>query len=377
MRRLKAIGPCRGTSGYDRHTRELVREFVRQGVEVELQHLEGWSANLPDHMRETWFDRLSAPVAADTVLHFTMPTHVIPDPDRRNINYTMFEADRIPQSWVEAAGRADRIVLTTEAARLAWEASGVPAERLRVSPLGVDGRSFSTPAEPLPLTAAGRPLASFGTRFLHMAELRARKNHMGLLEAWMQATRPDDDAVLILKASVFAPRALPAFEEDLAGLQQRLGRSLADAAPVAIVAESLTAGQIRSLYASATHYISMSRGEGWDLPMIEAGAAGLTLIAPRHTAYPTYLDEDAAHWIPAPAVPARFEGRLGAEDMIFFDGLGWWEPDVGAAAAIVRAIVDGTAPPRRSPQQRILDEFSWEEAARRLLDIVFEEAAAA
>jgi hypothetical protein len=56
----------------------------------------------------------------------------------------------------------------------------------------------------------------------------------------------------------------------------------------------------------------MSRGEGWDLPMTEAAAAGLRLIAPRHTAYLTYLDAEVAQLIPAtwPQAAARLAGVL-------------------------------------------------------------------
>jgi hypothetical protein len=48
------------------------------------------------------------------------------------------------------------------------------------------------------------------------------------------------------------------------------------------------------LFAAASHYWSMSHGEGWDQPMIEAAASGLRLIVPRHTAYLEYLDADVA-----------------------------------------------------------------------------------
>jgi hypothetical protein len=47
------------------------------------------------------------------------------------------------------------------------------------------------------------------------------------------------------------------------------------------------------LYAAATHYWSMTHGEGRDQPMTEAAASGLRLIAPDHTAYRTYLDPSA------------------------------------------------------------------------------------
>jgi hypothetical protein len=368
---LEVIGPFKGSSGYDRHTREFVREFVRQGVRVRLEHLAGWSIDLPAELRETWFDSLSAPVEADTVLHFTMPNHARPRPGKRNVNYTMFEADRIPQQWVECARPHVLIVLPTESSFNAWARSGVPEERLRICPLGVDGSFFSAPAEPLPLTTRdGRPLSCYRTCFLNVAELRPRKNHLGLMRAWIRGTKRDDDAVLLLKVSVFQPGVLAQFQSDVATMQQQLGRSLAEAAPVVVLAETLTNEMMRSLYATATHYISMSRGEGWDQSMMEAAAAKLQLVAPRHTAYLTYLSDQETHLIPAPLQPVRFEGRLGMEDHIFFDGLRWWEPDEDAAVDIIRSIVGRTAELKTSPQARIIRDYTWAKAAARLIELV-------
>jgi glycosyltransferase involved in cell wall biosynthesis len=366
-RKLKVVGPYKGGSGYDGITRAFVREFVRRGVRVELHDLPGWSIPLPEHAHSV-FDRLGAPVGADTVLHFTMPQHARPEPGRRNVNYTMFEADRIPAQWVGLAQAHALIALPTEAAFRAWADSGVPETKLRVCPLGVDAEYFSEPAAPAGLaTLDGRPLASFRSRFLHIAELRPRKNHVGLLRAWMNATHRDDAAVLILKMSVPQEYLLPQFQEDVAEMQQRSGRSLADAAPVVVLADLLPDDMIRALYAAATHYVSLSHGEGWDLPMMEAAVSGLGLIAPAHSAYLTYLREEEAYLIPAPLGPARFEGRLGLDDRTFFDGAQWWHPDEDAAADTIRRIVRGTAPPKRSAKERIAAEYTWEKAEAALL----------
>lgn len=368
---LEVIGPFKGSSGYDRHTREFVRQFVRQGVRVRLTHLSGWSIDLPESLRETWFDTLDAPVGADTALHFTMPNHARPLPGLRNVNYTMFEADRIPRLWADCARAHDLIVLPTQSSFDAWARSGVSVERLRISPLGVDGEYFSAPAEPASLqTHDGRPLASYRSRFLSVAELRPRKNHLGLLRSWIRATRRGDDAVLLLKVSVFQHGVLEEFQSDLMAMQRRLGRSLADAAPVVFVAQTLTNELVRSLYTAATHYISMSHGEGWDQAMMEAAASGLQLVAPRHTAYLTYLCEQEAFLIPAALRPVSFEGVMGIADRVFFDGLGWWEPDEDAAVEIISRIVRGEAEPKASPQARIVSEYTWEKAAASLLELI-------
>src|SRR5262249_4904018 len=155
----------------------FVREFVRRGVRLELHDLTGWSPPQPEYALSV-FDRLAAPVGADTVLHFAMPTHAMPEPGRRNVHYTMFEAERIPAAWVDVAQAHDLITLPTEAGRRAWADGGVPESKLRICPLGVDAEFFSEPAEPMTLaTPGGRPVASFRSRFLNIAELRPRKNH--------------------------------------------------------------------------------------------------------------------------------------------------------------------------------------------------------
>ncbi len=290
----------------------------------------------------------------------------------RNVNYTMFEADRIPAAWARCAFAHDLIVLPVEPAYRAWAASGVPEDRLRICPLGVNPQHFWDPVEPPPLTMPdGRPLKSIRSRFLNVAEMRPRKNHLGLLRTWMKSTHRDDDACLILKTSAFQPGAFAKFQADVHEMQRRAGRALSDAAPVLILSNQVTGEQMRSLYASATHYVSMSHGESWDLPMMEAAVSGLSLIAPRHTAYLTYLRENEADFIPAPLVPAAFEGKTGAEDWIFFEGCQWWKPDEDAAVEIIRRIIGGSAEPKQSPRVRIAAEYTWEKAASRLLELIF------
>ena len=106
--------------------------------------------------------------------------------------------------------------------------------------------------------------------------------------------------------------------------------------------------------------------------MMEAASAGLQLIAPAHSSYLTYLTDEDATMIPASPVPAEFEGRAGAEDRIFFEGLTWWRPNEDAAAAIVAQIVAGKAPAKPLPQERIIRDYTWENAGRRLLEVLQE-----
>ncbi len=362
MRGVQIIGPVHGATGHDRHTREFTRHLVARGVPVQLTPLTGWSAPLPPTVRESWFDEISATRDTDIALHFTMPTLCRPRPAKINVNYTMFEADRLPRPWIDRASEHERILLPTRCCFETWRNSGVAEEKLRIVPFGVDGAFFSQPAAPLPLASStGRSVASFTHRFLNIGDLRPRKNHLGLLRVWARATRPDDDAVLIVKLSA-ANRDVQLFQADVAQMQQRLGLPLSDAAPVVFLRQMMPDAELRSLYASATHYISLSCGEGWDFPMMESAAAGLQLIAPRHSAYCEYLGDDDAVWIPATRTAAVIEGLAGAEDRVWFDGACWWQPDEHAAVHALRSVLDGHAR-ESSPRDRICREFGWDRAA--------------
>jgi glycosyltransferase involved in cell wall biosynthesis len=285
----------------------------------------------------------------------------------------MFEADRIPADWAIRAAENDLIVVPTESSLRAWVNSGVPEAKLRLCPLGVNGAFFSQRAEPLPLTDPHRkPVSSYRYRFLNVAELRPRKNHLGLLRAWIRATKANDNAILIVKLTAFDPYTLYQFQVDLTEMQSKLGRALADAAPVVFLFDIFSEEQMRSLYQTATHYFSMSKGEGWDQANMEAAAAGLHLIAPNHSAYASYLRGEDAELIPASLVPAVFESPMRQEDQIFFDGAFWWQPDENVAVEIIERIIQSDSSIKVLPRDRIIAEYSWANAGHRLIKILEE-----
>ncbi len=367
---LRVHGPFHGPSGYDHHVREFTRELVRQGVAVQLIDLPSWSSvKLPPPMRDSWFDELQRPLDAEMTLHFCMPHQVENDRQTLNVNYTMFEATRVPDAWIERNLRHDLVVVPTESSRQAWLTTGMPEERLRVSPLGIDPDIYGKPAEPLVFrTQAGRPVLDYTTRFLNVSELGPRKNIVGLLHAWLDATRETDDAILLLKLGRYAPGWFELLLLQMRQLEDRVGRRFVDAAPVEMLLDLLPDADMPRLFAAGTHYISLSHGEGWDQPMVEAAASGLRLIAPAHSAYLAYLTRDTATLLPSREVPARFEGD--PELQALFAGANWWEPDHDAAVAAIRAAIANPTTGPLGARDLVLREFTWEHATAGLIDVL-------
>ena len=371
-RSLAVRGPFRGPTGHDHHVREFVRSLVGRGARVQLIDLPEWSpARLPEHLADPWFETLQARVPAEVAVHFCMPPQVRPTGHRLAVNYTMFEGTRVLDSWVALGREHAAVVVPTASSAAAWRRSGFPDGRLRVCPLGVDARAFHPGVAPLDLVdRRGRRVAEYRTRVLNVSEVSPRKNLVALVRTWLRATHRDDDAVLVLKLGRAQAGRTLRFLRDLDAMERQLGKTRRDAASILFYDAVLGDREMPALFAAATHYWSMSHGEGWDQPMIEAGATGLRLIAPAHSAYLAYLDSSVARLLPARQVPVRVE----ADDWLatLLDGADWWEPDEEAAVEAMRDAIAGRDGDYGSPRARIAETLTWDRAAARLLEILDE-----
>lgn len=353
-------GPFESATGYGYFCQSLIRVLRgRSRVPLEAIGIAG---------PESWpGGALDRPVPARAVVNCLIPLAVERVPGLATVTFSMFEGTRIPPAWQRMSDLSDLIVVPTESSRLAWAERGFPEDRLRVCPLGVD------PVEPgsVPVLVApgGRLVSSYRHRVLNVSDFNPRKNIDGLLRVWLRATASTDDAVLILKLGrTFGPALREELGALVRGAERAVGRRLAEAAPVVLIGRLLGDDEMTGLYRAATHYWSLSHGEGWDLPMSKAGAMGLGLIAPAHSAYLDYLDEGVARLIPSAVGPARVPEREGFHPP--FHGLDWWVPDEEAAAAILGGIIRGGD---RLPSARDhLKRFTWERSADRLLAILDE-----
>jgi hypothetical protein len=272
--------------------------------------------------------------------------------------------------------RYDAVVVPTPSSSRAFAAAGYPESRLHVCPLGVDA-AFHPGVEPLPLSdGAGRSLLDFRTRFLTVATALPRKNVTGLLRTWLRSTRRTDDAVLVLKLGELSPYSVGSFLRALAAVEASVGRRRSEAAPIVWHTEVLPDALMPRLFALATHYLSLSHGEGWDLPTLQAGAMGRRLIVPRHSAYQDNFDDSSARFVPARAVRAlqsigdaeRCILEIAPWSLGHFGASDWWEPDEEAAGALLREAIDRPDAPWPTAPER-LGKLTWEASTARLLQI--------
>lgn len=348
-------------SGYAHMGRRYIQTLREQGVPLTVIGLTG---------NERWADEpLHVPVPARALVNIAIPIAVEKVPGLATVTYSMFEGTRIPLPWARLSEPSDLVIVPTESSRRAWAAQGFPEARLRVCPLGVDAEQMARDISPMVLVSDGdRAVSSFRHRFLNVSDLIPRKNLAGLFRVWLRATRRTDDAVLILKTGRGKEKDGQILRDLLKKSEAVVGRRFADAGRILLIDQMFDERQMAGLYAAATYYWSMSHGEGWDLPMSKAGAMGLGLIAPAHSAYLDYLNPSVARMIPATIAPAR-QPYVDAPYPPFF-GLDWWQPDEDAAVAIVEAIVRDRDVALPDASGHLMANFTWGQAAHKLRDIL-------
>lgn len=266
-----------------------------------------------------------------------------------------WEYGALPRRWVDGLrdGGADEIWTPSEYCRAMFLEAGIAPERIAVVPNGIDPERFA------PDGAFQRyPIATRRAfRFLYVGGALQRKGLDVLVAAYRRAFRRDDDVALVLK--LLGTKSFYQLADGGASL-----RAFADdpqAPELVIIDEEIADADVARLYRSCDALAFPYRGEGFGLPMLEALACGLPVIATAGGAADVFLREDAYR---VPAERRALRGTMQGEPLA---GEGWWlEPDVDAVAEMMRRVVAHPDEARARAQrgaERVRRDWTWANAA--------------
>ncbi len=263
------------------------------------------------------------------------------------IGFTMLETDRLPTHWVEQANLMDEVWTPTAWGREVFLASGV-IRPVYVVPLGVDLAVFTPGPSRSDLTDR--------TVFLSVFEWSRRKGWDVLLAAYRAAFQPTDSVVLVLK-----------IDHRAAGNPLReLAAALGDQAPPVAVLynQTFSSARMAELYRSADCFVLPSRGEGWGMPVLEAMACGVPVIATAWSGTTTFLNESCGY-----PLPIRGLTPTGVQSGPYA-GAQWAEPDVDALVELLRRVHHQRDEARALGAQAAIcaREWPWQRSAQTILD---------
>lgn len=293
---------------------------------------------------------------AQVTVRHAWPLDTNPPDAGRWVVMQPWEYGSIPRRWLDLFRlEVDEVWVYSEFNRVEYVAEGLPEEQVQVIPLGVDERflALDPDAEPFPLQSR------HGFRFLFVGATILRKGIDLLLDAYTSNFTSADDVCLVIKD--FGTDSYYRNQNHAAHIRE-LQRD-ASAPAIEYISADLPVEAMHSLYRSCDCLVHPYRAEGFGLPIAEAMASGLPVIATGVGGAAGLCTPDTAMLIPARRRPVPH--RM-APELVTVSPPWWMEPDVRELGRMMRSAFEGRmdlAKLAGSAQDLIADRFTWEHTA--------------
>lgn len=264
------------------------------------------------------------------------------------IGFTMLEVTGIPRDWVRRCNAMDEIFVPSEFNRRTFMESGVH-KPITVIPLGIDS-TLSCPNGP------SHRIEGYFT-FLSVFEWGERKAPQVLLQAFSQEFSADERVILLIKVNNHDPGV------DVAKQVQTMGLRDGAAPVVFLFNQPLSETQMPVLLRSADCFVLPTRGEGWGLPILEAMACGLPVIATDWSAQTEFMNASNAY-------PLRVRKLIPAQAKCpYYKGFKWADPDVEHLRYLMRYVYEHRKEAQEKGQAaslEVLSQWTWRHTAEKI-----------
>lgn len=290
----------------------------------------------------------------DVVVRQMYPPRVADTTGSTTIQYFGWEESQIPADIAsDFNSHVDRIVVMSPFVKETLVASGVvvPIDvvGVGVSPPQTTSRSFIPELEILRKH-----------RFLHISSAFPRKGVDILLGVYFSEFSGDDDTTLILKT-------FPNPHNEVGAQLEALRNEHPNPPHVLWINRDLNDEELGRLFAEATTYVNLSRGEGFGLPVAEAMLAEIPVISTAHSGLSLFVSDDTAVVVTSTrSAAATHLSDIGSE---------WFEPDETAARTAMRSAVMNLNQSQRlerlaRAKTTIASLYSWEQVIDRIKESI-------
>ncbi len=227
----------------------------------------------------------------------------------------------------------------------------IPQFAIPVVPLGVDRTIFHE--------RAGEPDSAW-TTFLNIGKWEYRKGHDIIAEAFSLAFEPRD------RVRLWMMNHNPFLSETQINEWENLYRDSPMGDKISFLPRVQTHGEVAKIMAEADCGVFPARAEGWNLELLEMMSMGKQVITTEYAAHTEFCDGANAHLI-------EVEGLEPAYDGVFFG-----DDTVGSWAKLGQNQQDMLVEHLRYVHKnkgvntegiKTAKEFSWENAAKRIIEL--------
>ena len=343
-------------TGYAASTREILRALERRGIRASYRYVYGPGTPFPVAEPEATGDYLMNVIAARNGSPAVGVVYGQADVfhrnrGRRRVGFTMLEVDGFPSDWVRHANRMDEVWVPTEFNRRGFLDSGLKRPVHKI-PLGVDPDYFHPGIRGFP-----NPNGEFV--FLSSFEWGERKEPWLLLKAFNDQFSSTEPVRLVCKIINKDPNVRVREEIRRLGLKDSGGKISF------LFNREFPYYQLGAFYRSADCFVSAGRGEGWDMPLMEAMACGLPAIATDWGAHTEFVHEGIAY-------PLRVRRTVPAVAKCpYYKGFSWADPDPEHLRFLLREIYENREEAKRrgaAAAREVSELWTWEHSAMKIIE---------
>lgn len=366
---VKYVAPVFDSSGYGNASREYIYSLHNRGVPITVvPHC--FERNQPafgdDKKRRTIGELLHKELDYQVVLSQLTPDMALAhrEEGKYNISYFAWETSKVHPQWVACLNQMDEVWVPCEWNVEAVKSSGVTKPVFKI-PHGID-------VDKVEDTGGSRldigPLSDDTFVFYNISQWNPRKNPEGLLRAYFNAFKKEDNVALVLKTYVMNGSQSEA--QFLADQVKKIKQDMdLDYYPkVVLITSLLTEKQVLELHNRCDCLVSLHYSEGWGLVPFDAGLAGKPVIATGATGNMEYMTKENSY--PVDYRWAYVSGMSTFNRWYRGDGL-WAEPHDVHAAELMRHVFENqreAAARGNLLKEDIKEKFSWDSVAQFMID---------
>jgi hypothetical protein len=279
---------------------------------------------------------------------------------RYKIGYTMLEVTGIPKTWVDSANQMDEIWVPSNFNVETFRNSGVKVPIHNI-PLGIDPDFFN------PKIKSFKQTDKF--IFLSVFEWGERKSPRTLLRSFSQTFKKTEDVTLVCKIinndltlnilEEISKMELPTEHPPIIFIYNQPVRWQCNNISV-VYNREIPDYEMGALYRSANCFVLPTRGEGWGMPILEAMACGLPVIATNWSAQTEFMNDKNSYLL-------RTRALIDAKAKCpYYKNFQWADPDEEHLQYLMRYVYEHKTEAQEKgliASEEVLKNWTWDNSA--------------
>lgn len=356
-------GPIYSRNPFAFVNREIVSNLARQkGVAVSVLNTDekraGQREDFPLHPELATYVGASLDGKADVHVGHMGNPKLVPPPEGRWILFQPWEVTSLYREWLLYFRHlADEVWVYSHWNREQYLQDGLSEERVHVIPLGVNPDLYRPGPRPEKPKWTSDTNKSF--KFLFVGGMVYRKGVDLLLDAFARTFSKTDDVCLVIKGSS-GTYVSPVFAEQIHALQEQ-----EDGPEVLYLEDHIPGPEMPGLYRECDCLVHPYRGEGFALPVAEAMACGLPVVATAGGACDDFLNGERGYMLSrVEKCGIRMAKETVREPMLL-------EPGVEELSEVMHHVVSHPQEAKEKGAQgsaHVREHFTWEQSTRAIAE---------